>query len=85
MTEARFDIWPVLEHYGWDLPSPRGSWQSVRCHAHEDKHASCRISQDSGQVKCLACNFKGDAIAVVQHYEGVNYPDAVRRLSLIHI
>jgi len=79
MSDARFDIWPVLEHYGWDLPSPRGVWQSIKCGAHDDSHASCRISQEAGQVKCLACDFKGDAIDVVRYYEKVNYPDAVRR------
>ncbi|OUX88360.1 MAG: hypothetical protein CBC03_09060 [Pseudoalteromonas sp. TMED43] len=79
MTEAQFDIWPVLEHYGWELPSPRGSWQSVKCQIHNDTHASCRVSYDAGRVKCLACDFRGDAIQVVQHYEGLSYKDAVSR------
>ena len=67
----QFDIWPVLEHYGWTLPAPRGVWQSVRCHVHDDKHASCRVSQDAGVIKCLGCEFKGSAIDVVRHYEGI--------------
>lgn len=79
MTEARFDIWPVLEHYDWQLPAPRGVWQTVKCGAHDDSHMSCRISSDAGQVKCLACGFAGDAIDVVKHYEGIGYKDAVRR------
>lgn len=77
MTEARFDIWPVLEHYGWDLPGARGVWQTVKCGAHDDGHKSCRISSDAGHVKCMACGFSGDAIDVVRHYEGVGFKDAV--------
>ncbi len=83
MTDARFDIWPVLEHYDWELPAPRGTWQTVKCGAHDDSHQSCRISSDAGKVKCLACGFSGDAIDVVQHYEGIGYRDAVSRCEEI--
>ena len=76
---ARFDIWPVLEHYGWTLPPARGVWQSIKCGAHSDSHASCRINSEAGQVKCLACDFAGDAIEVVKYYERTEYKDAVAR------
>lgn len=80
MTDTpRFEIWPVLEHYGWELPAPRGTWQSIKCGAHEDSHASCRVSSDEGYVKCLACDFHGDAIDVVRHYEGIGFRAAVSR------
>ena len=83
MTDARFDIFPVLEYYEWELPSPRGVWQTVKCFAHPDSHASCRISSDIGQVFCQACGFKQDAIGVVQHYEALGYKEAVAKCELI--
>lgn len=81
--DARFDIFPVLAYYDWDLPSPRGVWQTVKCFAHSDSHASCRISSDIGQVFCQACGFKNDAIGVVQHYDGISYKEAVAKCELI--
>ncbi len=83
MTERRFDIWPVLEQHGWSLPNPRGGWQSVKCGEHGDSHASARINFDIGRVKCLACDFGGDAIDVIKYYEGLGYRDAVRRCEEI--
>jgi len=82
-SDFRFDIWPVLEYFEWDLPSPRGVWQTIKCGAHADSHASCRISSDIGQVFCQGCGFKNDAIGVVQHYEGLEYKDAVAKCEQI--
>ncbi len=63
-------IWLLLEKYGWDLPSPRTGWQTVKCHAHKDSHASCRLNHDLNAAKCQACDFHGDLIKIVRFYEG---------------
>ena len=80
--DRRFDIAPVLEYYGWDVPYERSGWVKVRCQtgAHTDSNPSASINFDTGRIKCFACDFKGDAISVVQFYEeGLGYVDAVKR------
>jgi len=79
----KFSIWPVLEHYGWELPAPRGGFQSVKCSKHGDTHNSASVSEESNYVFCHACDFKGDAIDVVMAYEGIGFKDAVRRCEEI--
>ena len=88
MSSDEYDIYAVLAHYGWDLPGERSGWVSVRCGAHEDGHASCRISGDTGYVLCMACSFPkdgkaGDAIDVVRHYEGTGFRESKRRAEEI--
>lgn len=67
---AEGTVQSVLEHYGWDLPSPRHGWYTVKCGAHKDSRASCRINQEKNAVICQACGFSGDLIKIVRHYEG---------------
>ena len=70
-------LWDVLEHYGWQLPADLERWQSIRCHIHGESRASCRANSALGYVACLACGFKGDAITIIMHYEGVEFKDAI--------
>ena len=81
--DPKFPIWPVLEYYGWDLPSPKQGWTMVRCEKHGDKHSSASVNEETGYVFCHACDLKGDAIAIVQIYEGVGFKDAVRKCEEI--
>ena len=78
MTEAQYDIWPVLEHYGWDVGAPRYGWVTVKCGIHDDSHASCRVNNELGALACMACGFKGDTIKLIRHMEGCSYVEAVR-------
>lgn len=70
------DIYAVLEHYGWELPAPRHGWVNVRCHEHDDTHASATISQDSDGVRCMACGFGGNSIKVIMEKEGLSFANA---------
>jgi len=63
-------LYPLLEHYGWDLGSPRMGWHTVKCGAHKDSKASCRVNDEIGAAKCQACDFGGDLIKIVRYYEG---------------
>ena len=73
-----FELWPILEHYGWMLPSPKTGWFTVKCGIHDDSHASCRVNNDEGVLACMACGFKGDTIKLIRHMEGCSYVEAVR-------
>ena len=79
----KFPIWPVLEFFGWDLPAPRGGWQSIKCEKHGDKHNSASISEEAQFIFCHACEFKGDAIDIVIIYEGVSFNEAKLRCEEI--
>lgn len=83
MKRPSFDIYQVLQHYGWELPSKRTGWYTVKCGYHADRVKSCRINTDIGAVACMACDMKGDAIKVVEIMEGMKYRDAVRRCEEI--
>ena len=74
-----FDIVPVLENYGFKIPMGKRGWFTVKCMAHDDSVASCRVNTDEGLVACMACDLKGNAISVVKYMDGVDYKDAVRR------
>ena len=79
MTDEGFDIIAILEHYGWELRGPRVGWYSTRCYEHDDAHASATINVEVGAVKCMACDFKGNAVSIVAQKEGLNYRDAISR------
>lgn len=72
-------IWPILEHYGWDLPRERESWQPIHCAVHNDRHRSAGVTtRDGGRVHCLACGFSASAVGVVRHYEqGLSVGEAI--------
>lgn len=74
-------IRPILEFYGWELPPERYGWRTVKCFAHNDSHASARITEeDGGWVTCMACGLNGDAVDIVKHYEpGMETRDAFAR------
>ena len=82
-AQEKFPIWPVLEFFGWDLPAPRGGWQSIKCEKHGDKHNSASISEEAQFIFCHACGFQGDAIDIVTTYEGIGFKDAVKRCEQI--
>ena len=63
-------LYPLLESYGWDLGTPRTGWHTVKCGAHKDSHASCRVNDEIGAARCQACDFGGDLIKIVRYYEG---------------
>ena len=79
MTDEGFDIIAILEHYGWVLRGARTGWYSTRCYEHDDAHASATINVQVGAVKCMACDFKGNAVSIVANKEGLNYRDAIAR------
>ena len=73
-----FPIGPVLEKYGWTLPSERPGWVPVKCMEHEDRQASASVNFDKNAVNCHACGFKGDALKVIQIKEGCDFGQALR-------
>lgn len=75
------DLAAILTHYGWVVPEGRHGWFNTRCYEHDDAHASAVINLQEQAVKCMACDFKGNAITVVKIKEGLSFKDAYARAA----
>jgi DNA primase len=77
VPEAKPDIRPVLEHYGWDgRVSGYGEWQNTRCPFHGDRNPSARVNEEEGIFHCHVCDYSGDAYEIVKVHENVDFPRA---------
>jgi DNA primase len=77
VPEAKPDIRPVLEHYGWDgRVSGYGEWQNTRCPFHGDRNPSARVNEEEGIFHCHVCDYSGDAWEIVKVHENVDFPRA---------
>lgn len=52
-----------------------------RCPFHEEQRASFHITPSKGFYKCFGCGKGGDIFRFVEEVEGVNFPEALRRLA----
>lgn len=75
---SKHDIVQVLQHYGFNIPSNRGGWQSVRCMFHNDHIKSARLNIDMGGFRCFACDMAGDVYSLIMKREGVKYGEAIK-------
>ncbi len=51
------------------------------CPFHKEKTPSFSVSPDKQIYKCFGCGAAGNAIGFIKEYEGLEFPDAVRRLA----
>jgi CHC2 zinc finger len=67
------------------MPPPRGGgWcDGGLCPFHDDKHTgSFRVNLETGAFTCFSCGTKGsDIIAFIQHRDGLNFSEAVQKLT----
>jgi len=75
---SKHDIVKVLEHYGFNIPTNRGGWVTVRCAFHNDKVKSARLNIDQGGFRCFACEMAGDVYSLIMKKEGVGYGEALK-------
>lgn len=77
------DIASVLRYYGADDVPEGYRWRGIRCPFHHDTRASGRVNTELGAFACLGCGVKGDAISLIMQREGVDYPRAIERYTII--
>src|ERR1700704_4265459 len=53
----------------------------ARCPFHQERTPSFSINRDMGVFKCFGCGVGGDAFKFVMLTEGLNYPEAIRKLA----
>lgn len=74
----RYDIAPVMQSLGLDVPETSGSrWKRCRCPYHEDRTASASVNQWG--FRCHSCGRSGDAIKMIMTTLGEPFIDAKRR------
>jgi DNA primase len=76
LQNSKHDLGKVLEHYGFDIPSNRRGWVTIRCAFHGDKVKSARINVENGGFRCFGCDMAGDVYSIIMKKEGVNFNEA---------
>ena len=51
------------------------------CPFHKEKTPSFSVSQQKQFFKCFGCGASGNVISFLMRYEGLSYPDAIRKLA----
>ncbi|WP_051304930.1 DNA primase [Chitinilyticum litopenaei] len=75
----RVDIVDVVEKY---LPLKKaGQNYQACCPFHKEKSPSFTVSPSKQFYHCFGCGAHGTAIGFVMEYEGLNYPEAIRKLA----
>lgn len=61
----------------------KSEWANTNCPLpdHEDSNPSFGINQESNIYNCFGCGSTGDIIKLVQSVEGLNFVEAIQRLS----
>lgn len=67
----------LMVRLGFELKR-RGYEFAMLCPFHEDRRPSLRINPAKGVWRCDPCDEGGDAIAFMQKWRGLSFPDAVR-------
>lgn len=78
------DIGAVLEYYGADV-SLLSAWgiEAIHCPFHHDNHKSASVDLGEGWYRCHGCDMRGDAIRLIESWEGVGFVEAQRRAAEI--
>ena len=63
--------------------SKSSDWANTRCPMpnHNDSNPSFGVNQTNNTYNCFGCNNSGDLIKLVQEVEGLNFVEAIEKLS----
>ena len=82
---AAVSIVDLLEgEYGFIL-MPQGKGFVTHCPMpdHKDNNPSCSVDPERNTFKCWACGTGGDALTLLMRVDGMNFPQALERLSVL--
>ncbi|MBE6382838.1 MAG: hypothetical protein E7049_07505 [Lentisphaerae bacterium] len=78
--KQRIDLGDLIASYGVDVRHS-GTALKACCPFHHEKTPSFSINPAKGFYHCFGCNESGDAIKFVQKFEGLSFPEAVKKLA----
>ena len=78
--KRRHPLGPIVEAAGVELHG-RGRVRQGLCPFHEETHGSFTVYADTQRFYCFGCGLGGDVLDFIQRTDGVDLPEAIRRLD----
>ncbi len=76
----RADIVRIIQPYAQDLKKKGSNWMAC-CPFHQEKTPSFSVNPSKGFYKCFGCGKGGTAFNFVMEMEGLNFPEAIKRVA----
>ncbi|MEP6850925.1 MAG: DNA primase, partial [Acidobacteriota bacterium] len=76
----RADIVRIIQPYAQDLKKKGANWMAC-CPFHQEKTPSFSVNPAKGFYKCFGCGKGGTAFNFLMEMEGLNFPEAVKRVA----
>lgn len=78
--KTRADLVRIIQPYAADLKKKGASWMAC-CPFHQEKTPSFSVNPSKGFYKCFGCGKGGTAFNFLMEMEGLNFPEAVKRVA----
>ncbi len=78
----RADLVRIVQPYAQDLKKKGKDWMAC-CPFHQEKSPSFSVSPSKGFYKCFGCGKGGNAFTFLMEMEGINFPEAIKRVAEI--
>ncbi|MBA3769659.1 MAG: DNA primase [Blastocatellia bacterium] len=78
----RADLVRIIQPYAQDLKKKGANWMAC-CPFHQEKTPSFSVNPSKGFYKCFGCGKGGTAYNFLMEIEGLNFPEAVKRVAEI--
>jgi len=78
--KVRADLVRLIQPYAPDLKKKGANWMAC-CPFHQEKTPSFSVNPSKGFYKCFGCGKGGTAFNFVMEMEGLNFPEAVKRVA----
>ncbi|HEV7701460.1 MAG TPA: DNA primase [Pyrinomonadaceae bacterium] len=78
--KARADLVRLIQPYAPDLKKKGANWMAC-CPFHQEKTPSFSVNPAKGFYKCFGCGKGGTAFNFVMEIEGLNFPEAIKRVA----
>src|SRR3954467_9921879 len=76
----RADLVRIIQPYAQDLKKKGANWMAC-CPFHQEKTPSFSVNPSKGFYKCFGCGKGGTAFNFLMEMEGLNFPEAVKRVA----
>lgn len=80
--KVRADLVRIIQPYAQDLKKKGANWMAC-CPFHQEKTPSFSVNPSKGFYKCFGCGKGGTAFNFLMEMEGLNFPEAVKRVAEI--